>query len=92
MIPAATKAAAADAKLTARITGAGIEMARAKMVKMATRGLDIEQEVLDSEVVAKIVNDGDGGSEFLANESRRLGSESTGASAYTRAKVWWRKS
>ena len=47
-----------------------------------SRGLDIEQEVLDSEVDTKVVNDGGGGREFLANESRRLGSESTGASAY----------
>ena len=47
-----------------------------------SRWLDIEQEVLDSEVATKVVNDGGGGREFLANESRRLWSKSTGASAY----------
>ena len=47
-----------------------------------SRGLDIEREVLDSEVATKVVNNGVGGREFLANESRRLGSESTGASTY----------
>jgi len=48
-----------------------------------TRGLDIEQEALDSEVVTKVINGGDGSRECLANESRRLGSESTGGASST---------
>ena len=97
MTPTAIKAAAADAKPAAPITGAGIEMARAKMVKMATlvkrpaEDSTLSKRFLTARLLPRLSTTGVEAESPLLTKAEGWGAKAL-VLAHPRAKVWWRKS
>ena len=97
MIPTATKAAAANAKPAAPITGTGIEMTRAKMAKMAAlikrpaENLTLSKRFLTARFLPRLSMTGVEAESPLLTKAEGWGVKAL-VLAHPRAKVWWRKS